>query len=85
MGIEEKRIEQIWWEQTNNPEHFTNKIVDTLNQGKSILISDFNSMPWQSYFIEKIHKTGALETITDNISNVEECMLEKCCEIEGRR
>ena len=83
MGIEEKRIEQIWWEQTNNPEHFTNKIVDTLNQGKSILIPDFNSMPWQSYFIEKIHKTGALETITDNISNVEECMLEKCCEIEG--
>ena len=82
MGNEEKRIEQIWWEQTSNPEHFINKIVDTLNQGNSILIPDYNSMPWQSYFIEKIRKKESLETIT-NISNVEECMLEKYCEIEG--
>jgi hypothetical protein len=77
-------IEQIWWEQTSNPEHFINDIAKNLLEEKSIVLPDYNSIPWFSHFIEKVKQRfseasneNIIVDINDTISDVEKYLLDK--------
>ena len=84
--------EQIWWEQTSNPEHFINDIARTLLEEKSIVLPDCNSIPWFSDFINKIkrrfsessHEKMCIE-INGEISDIGEYLLDNYCNDQGNK
>lgn len=80
------KTQKIWWEQTPNPEHFIKYTANSLLEGNSILIPDYNFIPWASYFIEKIkniltegNSIKSREEITDEIKNVGKYILDNYC------
>lgn len=80
------KTQKIWWEQTPNPEHFIKYTANSLLEGNCILIPDYNSIPWTSYFIEKVkniltegNSIKSREEITDDIKNVGKYILDNYC------